>query len=163
METKEVTHQEALHALNVLVMSFIEDGTIDTASLAIAEYATTTDVLFRDYLMGMPTDYGTQHLINLSDKLLEDLDEGSHFAVMLNTLKASWLYEQGEIEKGDTALTNALKGYVTYSLAQLLVRATQSGYAQEVCTGNREKIHPKVVAEIKSKLDEKVLPPNYKK
>lgn len=149
MNTIEVTRQEALEALNVLVMSFIEDGRIDSDSLAIAEYVVVADIQFRDYMLGMPYDYGIQHLINLSNTILVTLEEGSKFAVALNTMQASWLYEAGETEKAEKALLEALKGDVNYPLAHLLTRVIGTGAPKETFSRCRNDLHLVVLAGIK--------------
>lgn len=156
METKTVTIKEVSQAINLLATNFMESNEIDTELLEVVTKGITSEkgLALRDYVLGMPEDFGIGFMTNFAEALLERTPEESSYAI--KTILACFYYEGLEINKAKKCLAEVMDKNPTYPLATLLKRVFDSGWSPESFFNLRKELHPKVIVSIKERASEEI-------
>ena len=156
MQTKTITIKEASQAINLLATNFMESRTIDAELLSVATKAITSNVTceLRDYVLGMPEDFGLEFMIDFAEAIKEQTQTELSYAI--TTILAGFYYEVGEPEKARELLKDALSIDPKYSLAILFMRVFGSGWTPASLAEMRSDLHPKVVRSIKEQAEKEI-------
>lgn len=157
MQTKTITVKEASQAINQLATNFMESSEIDADLLSTLTKAITTETTLhlRDYMLGMPADFGTGFMINFAEAIAEKTDAEKSYAI--KTILSAFYFENLESDKAKKLIAEVLSVRPTYSLAQLLSRVFGSGWSAESFVEMRNDLHPKVVVAIKEDADKELI------
>jgi chorismate mutase len=70
---EKVTVKQASQAINQLATNFMESNEIDADLLSIVTTGITTNTTahLRDYMLGMPNDFGVQFMIRFAEAIAE--------------------------------------------------------------------------------------------
>ena len=153
MTTKTITVKEASQTINLMATNFMESKEIDADLLSILTTGITSDVTMhlRDYMLGMPLDFGVEFMINFAEAILEKTNEEESYAI--KTILSAFYYENLETSKALAQVEGALTIRPTYSLAQLLTRVFNAGWSVGSFVEMRNELHPKVIVAIKEDAD----------
>lgn len=145
MNTKTITVKQASQAINKMATDFMESNEINSELLSVFTAGISSDVTahLRDYVLGMPIDFGTQFMINFAEAIEAQTPEGD--SVAIKTILSSFYFENLETAKAKAKLDEALALNPTYSLAQLLSRVFNAGWPVESFATMRAELHPQVV------------------
>lgn len=150
---KTITVKEASQAINLMATNFMESNEIDADLLSILTAGITSEetLHLRDYMLGMPLDFGVEFMINFAEAILENTSEEESYAI--KTILSAFYYENLEKSKALAQVEGALNIRSTYSLAQLLTRVFNAGWPVESFVNMRNELHPKVIVAIKEDAD----------
>jgi hypothetical protein len=153
MQTITITVKDASQAINLLATNFMESKTIDSELLSVATRGITSNVTadLRDYVLGMPADFGLKFMIDFAEAIKEQTQKELSYAI--TTILAGFYYEAHEPQKSRELLKDALSINPTYSLAILYSRVFGSGWTPESLNEMRSDLHPKVVRSIREQAE----------
>lgn len=153
---KTITVKEASQAINLMATNFMESNEIDADLLSILTAGITSEetLHLRDYMLGMPLDFGVEFMINFAEAILEKTSEEESYAI--KTILSAFYYENSEKSKALAQVEGALNIRSTYSLAQLLTRVFNAGWPVESFVNMRNELHPKVIVAIKEDADSEI-------
>jgi hypothetical protein len=122
----------------------VADGVIPSAKhIAEVTIATNENLQIRDFLMGVQLekdiDYVGQYISLLGNVTVKDK------AIPLATIFCGYLYQVEEIEQAKNMLVEVLVINPEYSLAKLLSRVFDSGWAPSEFSKMAQQLHHKVV------------------
>ena len=122
----------------------VADGVIPSAKhIAEVAIATNENLQIRDFLMGVQLekdiDYVGQYISLLGNVTVKDK------AIPLATIFCGYLYQVEEIEQAKNMLVEVLVINPEYSLAKLLSRVFDSGWAPSEFSKMAQQLHHKVV------------------
>ena len=104
-----------------------------------------TDIQVRDYALGILDAYDADDTEQALTYLMEQAPTDSAYINAPAALLAQFYYEYGRKDDAYTSLSNAQENY---SLALLLFRVFNAGWAPEGFARMREELHPQVVKNI---------------
>lgn len=153
MDTKVITVKDASQAINLMATNFMESSEIDADLLSVFTRGITSEILdLRDYVLGMPADFGLDFMTNLAEAIVENTPpEFSDFSYAIKTILACFYYENVEIGKAKKVLDEVLETNPDYPLATLLKRVFDSDWSPESFANMRRELHPKVVKSLQEK------------
>jgi len=153
MQTKTITVKEASQAINQLATNFMESKEIDADLLSILTKGITSEVTLhlRDYMLGMPADFGIEFMINFAEAIAEKTDEEKSYAI--KTILSAFYFENLETNKAKSLVHEVLNTKPDYSLATLLIRVFNAGWSAEGFATMRSDLHPKVIVALKEDSD----------
>jgi len=148
-KTKTVTVKQASQTVNLMATNFMNSKEIDEDLLEIFTAGITSEVTLhiRDYVLGMPLDFGVEFMINFAEAIVEKTPEQESYAI--KTILSAFYYEALESEKAKKLISEALSIKPNYSLAQLLARVFGAGWSVESFVEMRRELHPKVIRSIR--------------
>jgi len=146
---EKVTVKQASQAINQLATNFMESNEIDADLLLIVTKGITTNTIahLRDYMLGMPADFGVGFMINFAEAIEAQTPAENSYAI--KTILSAFYYENLDSTKAKAKVDEALAINPSYSLAQLLSRVFGSGWSAESFVSMRSELHPKVILSIK--------------
>ena len=146
---EKVTVKQASQAINQLATNFMESNEIDADLLSIVTTGITTNTVahLRDYMLGMPSDFGVQFMIKFAEEIVEKPEAHNSYAI--KTILSAFYFENLESDKANKLVAEALEVNPNYSLAKLLTRVFGSGWSAESFVSMRNDLHPKVILAIK--------------
>lgn len=145
MQTQTVTVKQASQTINLMATNFMESNEIDAELLSILNAGITSKntLHLRDYMLGMPLDFGVQFMINFAEAILENTSEEESYAI--KTILCAFYFENLQTEKALISVKQALEIEPNYALAQLLTRVLSAGWSAESFASMRNELHPKVI------------------
>lgn len=148
MKTATLTVKEASQAINLMATNFMESSEIDADLLSTLTAGITSEetLHLRDYMLGMPADFGTGFMINFAEAIAEKTDADKSYAI--KTILSAFYFESLESDKAKKLVAEVLDTNPTYSLAQLLSRVFNAGWSAESFVEMRNDLHPKVIRSI---------------
>jgi hypothetical protein len=157
MQTKTITVKEASQTINLMATNFMESSEIDADLLSILTKAITTETTLhlRDYMLGMPADFGVEFMINFAEAIVEKTDAENSYAI--KTILSAFYFESLETNKAKNLVAEVLSVRPSYSLAQLLMRVFNAGWSAESFVEMRNDLHPKVIVAIKEDADKELI------
>jgi hypothetical protein len=146
---EKVTVKQASQAINQLATNFMESNEIDADLLSIVTTGITSDTIrhLRDYMMGMPADFGVGFMIKFAEAIVEKTEAHNSYAI--KTILSAFYFENSEVDKANKLLAEVLESNPNYSLAKLLLRVFEAGWPVEAFVTMRKELHPKVILAIK--------------
>jgi hypothetical protein len=153
MDTKVITVKDASQAINLMATNFMESSEIDADLLSVFTRGITSEILdLRDYVLGMPADFGVGFMINFAEAVVEQTPpEFSEFSYAIKTILACYYYENVELKRAKETLDEVLETNPDYPLATLLKRVFDSGWSPESFSDMRRELHPKVIKSLQEK------------
>ena len=150
---EKITVKQASQAINQLATNFMESNEIDADLLSILTKAITNEkyLQLRDYMLGMPNDFGTKFMINFAEAIEAETTQENSYAI--KTILSAYYFENLEADKAKAKVDEALAIKPNYSLAQLLSRVFGSGWSAESFVEMRNELHPKVIVAIKEEAE----------
>ena len=150
---EKITVKQASQAINQLATNFMESKEIDADLLSILTKAITNEkyLELRDYMLGMPNDFGTKFMINFAEAIEAETTRENSYAI--KTILSAYYFENLEADKAKAKVDEALAIKPNYSLAQILSRVFGSGWDAESFIEMRNGLHPKVVLTIKKEAE----------
>jgi hypothetical protein len=150
MDTKVITVKDASQAINLMATNFMESSEIDADLLSVVTRGITSEILdLRDYVLGMPADFGVGFMINFAEAVAEQTPPESLYAI--KTILSCFYYENVEVKKAKEILNEVLETNPDYPLATLLKRVFDSGWSPESFADMRRELHPKVIRSLQEK------------
>ena len=151
----ELTNKQAVETYLVLETQYSQGIPLDTHLVEELAEAIIASVVIRDYVMGQaPASLTTEGALSFITELLPHLEEGKRYP--LYTIMSGYYYELGDSELAFASLMQAQLLNPEYSLANLLSRVFQAGWAKDAFPQMRNELHPKVVADLIERADELV-------
>jgi hypothetical protein len=149
MTTKTITVKEASFAINQLATNFMESSEIDADLLSILTHSITneTTMHLRDYILGMPIDFGVEFMINFAEAIEVQTPAEKSYAI--KTILSAFYFENLNTNDAKAKVQEALDIEPKYALALLLSRVYGSGWSAESFVKMRKELHPKVIVMIK--------------
>lgn len=146
---EKVTVKQASQAINQLATNFMESKEIDADLLSIVTTGITsnTTLHLRDYMLGMPADFGVGFMINFAEAIEAETPTEKSYAI--KTILSAFYFENSNTNDAIAKVQEALRIKPNYSLAQLLSRVFGSGWSAESFVTMRSDLHPKVILSIK--------------
>jgi hypothetical protein len=149
------TVTEAKSVIDNNYQRFIDRKYIDPMSLDIMGYAVTNEIQLRDYLVGYTiesNDFMTafEYLAYLAENVAENHRAPFHAVLSI------YQYEVGLNADALASLEKCLALTPNYSLALLVKRIIEAGWATESVQQMRQSLHPKVVAELNEIANNKI-------
>jgi hypothetical protein len=146
---EKVTVKQASQAINQLATNFMESNEIDADLLSIVTTGITTNTTahLRDYMLGMPNDFGVEFMIRFAEAIVEKTEAHNSYAI--KTILSAFYFENSESYKANKLVAEALEVNPNYSLAKLLTRVFNSGWPVAGFVSMRNDLHPKVILAIK--------------
>ena len=150
---EKITVKQASQAINQLATNFMESNEIDADLLSILTKAITNEkyLQLRDYMLGMPNDFGTKFMINFAEAIEAETTQENSYAI--KTILSAYYFENLEADKAKAKVDEALAIKPNYSLAQILSRVFGSGWDAESFIEMRNGLHPKVILTIKKEAE----------
>jgi hypothetical protein len=150
---EKITIKQASQAINQLATNFMESNEIDADLLSILTtgITTTTTMHLRDYMLGMPSDFGVQFMINFAEAIVEKTEAENSYAI--KTILSAYYFENLESGKAKKLVDEVLETQPKYALARLLSRVFGSGWSAESFVEMRNELHPKVIVAIKEQAE----------
>ena len=148
-----ITVKQASQAINQLATNFMESNEIDADLLSTLTTGITSEVTLhlRDYMLGMPLDFGVEFMINFAEAIEAKTPAEESYAI--KTILSAYYYEAGNNYEAFGKVEEALKIKENYSLAQLLARVFNAGWSRDSFVEMRNELHPKVIVAIKEDAD----------
>ena len=156
MTTTTITIKQASQSVNKLATDFMEHETLDAKLLEIVTASLTSEehLHIRDYLLGMPIDFGTGFMIQFAEAIHAGTPEEKSYAI--KTVLAAFYYENSQTEKAYELLDSALAIKGRYALAELLKRVIGAGWEVDSFVQMRSELHPKVIRAIQDDADKEL-------
>lgn len=153
---EKVTVKQASQAINQLATNFMESSEINADLLSILTKSITNDTYLqlRDYMLGMPADFGVGFMINFAEAIEAETTQENSYAI--KTILSAFYFENLESDKAKAKVYEALTIKPNYALAQLLSRVFGSGWSAESFVEMRNELHPKVIVTIKEDRDKEL-------
>jgi hypothetical protein len=150
---EKITVKQASQAINQLATNFMESNEIDADLLSILTKAITNKnyLQLRDYMLGMPSDFGVQFMINFAEAIVEKTETENSYAI--KTILSAYYFENLESGKAKKLVDEVLETQPNYALAKLLSRVFGSGWSAESFVEMRNELHPKVIVAIKEQAE----------
>jgi hypothetical protein len=146
---------EAKSVIDNNYQRFLDRKYIDPMSLDIIGYAVANEVQLRDYLIGYTiesNDFMTafEYIAYLAENVAEA--HRTPFQVVL----AIYQYEVGLTAEAMKSLENCLVADPSYSLALLVKRIIEAGWATESVQQMRQNLHPQVITNLNEIANNKI-------
>ena len=150
---EKITVKQASQAINQLATNFMESNEIDADLLSTLTTAITSNTTahLRDYMLGMPADFGVGFMINFAEAIEAQTPTEKSYAI--KAILSAFYFENSNTNDAMTKVQEALTINPNYSLAQLLSRVFGSGWSAEGFVEMRSGLHPKVIVSIKNDAD----------
>ena len=156
MTTKTITVKEASQAINLMATNFMESNEIDADLLSILTSGITSEISLhlRDYMLGMPADFGIEFMINFAEAI--DANTPTENSYAIKTILSAYYYESLDSTKALATVEQALAIKPNYPLATLLTRVFNAGWSAESFVEMRNELHPKVVVAIREDAEKEI-------
>ena len=150
---EKITVKQASQAINQLATNFMESNEIDADLLSTLTTAITSNKTahLRDYMLGMPADFGVGFMINFAEAIEAQTPTEKSYAI--KAILSAFYFENLNTNDAMSKVQEALAINPNYSLAQLLLRVFGSGWSAEGFVEMRSGLHPKVIVSIKNDAD----------
>ena len=149
MNTTAVSSLAVKTAIDTYVPAYINNDYLALSDLSegegldiILEALVAGDVQVRDYFLGLPNQYGIGGVAQAVSNLVLLLPAGQKRS--LNSVLAFFSYEAGDTDYAVRLVELALAEDDEYTLAKLIKRVIQAGWAPEVLQEARNDCHAKV-------------------
>lgn len=158
-QSKTVTVGEVKATIDQAIRDFIQYGddfSINERDLRNIIDGISNDLDLRDYLMGLPEEYGVSDCLDFIHFLIYwmELEEDQGAINILHTIVSAFYYEQGHTETARQFVASGLA--VDYSLASLLARVYVAGWPVESFARMRGELHHKVITALEEKASQSI-------
>lgn len=128
---------------------------IKDEDIEVIRYAVVNNLKIRDILMGLPSEVGLdgagRFVLHLA-KTIEDMQDKVPFLTVLS----AYAREKGDDELSESIVDFVLELNPEYSLANLLKRTYEAGWAPENYATMRNELHPKNESELQNMRDTEI-------
>lgn len=138
-----VTRKEAVELME---SSLKTDIPLDGEKLEKLVLAANEDMQVRDYMMGLPIEYGLKYPLSWINEMLPRITKED--SVPFLCVQASYHYELEEQDRAEAILKYVHSLDSEYTLAQLLSRVFTAKWPAESFAKMRKDLHPLVLKEI---------------
>ena len=147
MDTKEITVRAGYHAIQASFSTYLDGHTITKDEALQIAFLVNNEIQLRDYVMGMSNDYhnDTAKVVAWLEMLIEAIGDAKDAYAFLTVL-SMYYYEAGETGRAIIALELVDGVKPNYSLAGLIRRVINAGWAQGQVSSMRNQLHGKVRA-----------------
>jgi hypothetical protein len=149
MNTNQITVRMGYHAIQASFSTYLDGHTITKDEANQIAFLVNNEIQLRDYVMGMSNDYhnDTAKVVTWLETLIEAIGEAKD-AYALLTVLSMYYYEVGEKGRSMIALELVDGVNPNYTLANLIRRVINGGWAQGAVASMRNELHEKVRAQI---------------
>ena len=148
---ENLTVSQARVIIDEAVANF--DGNLSDETISKIVFAMNENLQIRDYTIGLPINYGVEHMVQFFTYISDRIPSDEAYAV--NTVLAMFEYELGETDIA-SHLIQSVNGTRVYSLALLATRVINAGWPSDSFVAMRNELSPKVIANIEELGDEVV-------
>jgi hypothetical protein len=142
--TTQLTWRDGVEAIDTLVSAELDKQEYPQEAVANAVVAMTTNLQHRDYFLGLAKSDSLEVMTSVAVNVINQLDNEMD-KVPFYTCLCAFYYELGADESAKEALAFALQINSEYSLAKLLYRVIEAGWAGKQFGAMRKELHSKVV------------------
>ena len=146
MNTKEITltWQDGVQAIDELVSAELDKQEYPQQALANAVLAVNKNLQLRDYFLGLAKCNDLEVMTTVAVNVISQVDSEMDKVPFLSCLSAFY-YEIEANDSAEATLEIALQIDPDYSLAKLLKRVYEAGWANSDLAEMRKSLHSKVV------------------
>lgn len=157
--TKTVTVGESVAVINEIAYELTamgenwQDYCVEDFIFNLADYGVQNNLQVRDYLLGLPIQYGLENSLNIIQFFIDNTNNPVPYLSVLGAFN----YELTNHDTARELINQALALDPNYALAGLINRVIIAGWPSAQFSIMRENCHPGVMENINNSLNESVV------